>query len=513
VHNRLKEFLSKNFKLPTYSRWVVFFVGIAAEVIFTVCIQVFLHRDLSRFIPFFIGFAIYWFALLCARNVKNFLALSALFLFPFNRFLILRDEQAFILGRISDYMLLTLHLFEIPLYIYGCIRVFELIKNFRVKSLTVNTLRRILLNPLFFSAVIFVVSIASAVINNSLPESISRLQILVDFSLFYLILFEISYNQIFNIIASSAVIQSLIGILQVVLNSSIGLAAVGESVFNEGLIYISKSMIGDTLRVRAYGTFPHPNLLSGFLFIAFVIIGFYFVAGGLHLKSSEVFSRRNFKLGALLSVIILGLYLGQSRTVLLAIGLSLVMMLAWFIIRNFHSVFSYSTLLLLIAVITAVFIFVFQERINSLFTYDRNSFSDRISMQEIAIDAIRENPSFGLGPNGYLEYIGENKPLLSHFSFIVEPVHNVFLLVASETGVLSAVFFILYIAALSAMALRRNINNRFLYIVIPIVLYLLFVLNLDHYLLTLKQGCVLFAISLFLVSYERKKDIGAMHSV
>ena len=264
-------------------------------------------------------------------------------------------------------------------------------------------------------------------------------------------------------------------------------------------------MIGDSLRVRAYGTFPHPNVLSGFLFIALVITGSYFISRNLYSTSLKVLSKDNFKLGALLSIIIIGLYLGQSRTVLLVIGLSIVAMLAWFVMRNFHSTISYFVLLVLITITMLAFTYVFQERISSLLTYDRTSFSDRVSMQEIAVDAVQENPAFGLGPNGYLKYIGENKPVLSHFSFIVEPVHNVFLLLASETGISSAIFLMMYLTAVFFMALRRNLNNRYLYIVIPIIFYLLFVLNLDHYLLTLKQGGVLFAISLFLISYESVK--------
>lgn len=504
MYNKLKEFLSENFKRPTYSRWVVFFVGIVAEGGFSLFVQSALHKDLSRFIPFLIGFSIYWFILLCVKNIKNFLALSALCLFPFNRFLILRTEQAFILGRISDYLLITIHLFEIPLYIYGFIRITELIQNFRINSLTVNISRRILLNPLFFSFTIFFVSLASAIINHSLLEAISRLQILIIFSLFYLILHEISYNQLFGIISFSAVLQSLIGILQVIANRSIGLAEIGESVFNEGLLYISKSMIGSTLRVRTYGTFPHPNILSGFLLIALVIICFYFITRNFYSHSSNIFSKENIKLAVILTVILLCLYLGQSRTVVLAIVSSIISILVWIVVKYYKGPKGYMSLLFIVTAIGITFLSLFQERINSLFTYDRTSFSDRIAMQDIAINAIKENPVWGLGPNGYLNYIGKNKPLLSHFSFIVEPAHNAFLLLASEIGIASAVFFGLYLFVIFITAIRRNAESKYFYIIIPIIFYLLLTLNLDHYLITLKQGSVIFAISLFLILYERK---------
>lgn len=507
VYNKIKSFLNNNFEQPIFSRWVVFISGVLLEFGFLWFIYHYLHKNISRFIPLLVFFTIFWLLFSFVRNRKSFLGITALFLFPFNRFLILENEQAFILGRVSDYLLLTLHIFEIPLIIYCSINVFGFLRELINRQLTVNISRKNIINSTTFFYVLLFFTIISAVANNSILTSFARLQIIFDGLMFYLILREVSYNQIFNIVSISAVFQSLVGIFQVVANRSIGLFWLGESVFNEGLLYISKAMIFDSLRVRTYGTFPHPNVLSGFLFVALVITLSYLINLNLRAGKLKTLTSENIKLAFVSTMILLGLYLGQSRTILVAIMLSLIVIIFILVFRHFKNIYGYIFLIGIVIAIALGFMLVFQERINSLFTYDRSSFSDRIVMQDMALEAIRKFPIFGLGPGGYLKFLGENRPILSNLSVIIEPVHNVFLLITSEIGIIPAMILLIEFIMILIRSCMRNVNNRYLYIVVPLVIYLLLSLNLDHYLVTLKQGVAIFALAMFLIDYKKETSL------
>jgi len=73
-----------------------------------------------------------------------------------------------------------------------------------------------------------------------------------------------------QIIISVSVVQSLIGIIQFLIQHSLGLSWLKESIISPQLTGVAKIILDGHLYVRAYGLFPHPNMLGGFLVLSLI---------------------------------------------------------------------------------------------------------------------------------------------------------------------------------------------------------------------------------------------------
>ena len=74
-----------------------------------------------------------------------------------------------------------------------------------------------------------------------------------------------TWNKFILIIIIIAVIQSIIGIIQVIIQHSLGLIWLKESIISPIIPGVAKIVVSGQKYIRAYGLFPHPNILGGFL--------------------------------------------------------------------------------------------------------------------------------------------------------------------------------------------------------------------------------------------------------
>ena len=72
-------------------------------------------------------------------------------------------------------------------------------------------------------------------------------------------------NYLFLIIIISGFIQALVGITQFFLQHSIGFLWLKESIISPDMPGVAKIIFNGQSYIRAYGLFPHPNILGGFL--------------------------------------------------------------------------------------------------------------------------------------------------------------------------------------------------------------------------------------------------------
>ena len=72
-----------------------------------------------------------------------------------------------------------------------------------------------------------------------------------------------------------------------------------------------------------------------------------------------------------------------------------------------------------------------------------------------------------------------------------QPVHNIYLLVAAETGILGFAVFILFLGFIANTVWRKGLNkiSATLFTILSAFLFIGF---FDHYLLTIQQGRLLF---------------------
>lgn len=315
------------------------------------------------------------------------------------------------------------------------------------------------------------------------------------------------------IFSISIIIQSLIAVFQYLNQSSLNGAFyyLGERKFNPSTPGIANASINGSLVLRPYATFPHPNVLAGFL-----LTGIVFVYTFLRGRENIFITILKFTSLTLAST---ALMLSLSRTAIL-IWLILITYLFSNLIRKQFSQKKKITILFS-AVLIAFLLFLFFNlpvfsRITSSSLFEK-SVTARQDLAGTALKAISGSPLYGIGHYHFLAFRGATAPPDGGFNSI-QPVHNIFLLITAENGLIGLILFL----ALFIFTFKNLIKNNdpheapasmrlgfsakrgktgLLLIIIIIALLGLF----DHYWLTIQQGQLLFALFMGLSWALQKK--------
>jgi len=244
--------------------------------------------------------------------------------------------------------------------------------------------------------------------------------------------------------------------------------------------------------LRAYGTFPHPNLLGGFTLA--------FLAGPAALFLLH--PRRPRWSVALFAAGVSLLVLTFSRSAwagLAAAGLVL------FFHR--HKFERKSLLVLALAGVFGVFAVVaplneliFIRAGASQVATETFSNDARAWLIQSALGIIRDYPVFGIGAGTYIVEYARRAP----YGYLIEPVHNLPLLVMAELGIVGALLFIVLGVILIWKILRAKRPERVLFS--AMLAGLLATSMFDHYLWTLAPGRMLLGLALGLWAAQMAQD-------
>jgi hypothetical protein len=111
---------------------------------------------------------------------------------------------------------------------------------------------------------------------------------------------------------------------------------------------------------------------------------------------------------------------------------------------------------------------------------------------------------FGVGLGDFTSWLMEQNPNL--LSYVYQPVHNIYLLVYKEIGVIGFVFFLLFIKGLlyefikQARMLKKQ-DYYFIFLTIIMTGSVLIIGLFDHFLLTIQQGRFIFWLSLAFLAF------------
>lgn len=250
-----------------------------------------------------------------------------------------------------------------------------------------------------------------------------------------------------------------LGIAQFLTGNSLGLWILGERNFSVVTPLVSKFNFYDRIFLRPYATFSHPNMFAGFLLVTMPIL-----LGGLSRSLSA------FKI--MLSFLILStVFITFSRP-----GFVLINIYGLVLFRKF-----WKPLAILAVLITPLAI----VRFSSIFTFDQLAVLRRQQLSEFAIKVFLEHPLFGVGLNNFINTLASGEILVGTSRFL-QPVHNIFLLSLSETGLMGFIGFVFMLGAALITNFKKNsLHNKALFASILIIIFLGF---FDHYFLTLPQG-------------------------
>lgn len=262
------------------------------------------------------------------------------------------------------------------------------------------------------------------------------------------------YRLAWLIVCVSAV-QCAIGIYQYFAQEAVGLTLFGEKsprtfvYYNPGNhTWILNGLFGLKLDMnylfRVSGTFLHPNILGGFLF--FAILAAYYLYGTIASKWKRI------GLQLLILLQFFTLYLSFSRSAILALAVST---LLWCALQWKHSV-SFKKLAILGGtvicgmVVGIVLLYPQIKARGGLINYNsvsKNADSERVIYMKVAADMIKEHPLLGVGYNNFQLHSHLVKPKFPD-NHLFAKVHNIYLLIASESGLIGGGLFLLFLASL-----------------------------------------------------------------
>ncbi|MDO9231383.1 MAG: O-antigen ligase family protein [bacterium] len=279
---------------------------------------------------------------------------------------------------------------------------------------------------------------------------------------------------LFWIIMLSGLFQGIIGIVQFFLQKSIGLFWLRESLISPNILGVAKVILHEETYVRAYGLMPHPNVLGGFLVFSIIITLLYKqlfhacpqqecstpardknVPRGTFLGGWNIFGRveQLWFFNLILAIQILALILTFSKSAIIGLLIALVYInvprgtlssenqgssidcSTWNI---FGRVEHLKLIILSTLILLASTFFILKPNLDSLLF---NSFSERLFYLNVPRGTFESDPIFGIGAGQSVLFMQKYFPQKLEF-WQYQPVHNVFLLIFSELGLVGLGLFI-----------------------------------------------------------------------
>jgi len=272
--------------------------------------------------------------------------------------------------------------------------------------------------------------------------------------------------------------QAAIAILQFTTQQSLGLYILGERAFDVTTSQIAQINLFGVEFLRSYGTFPHPNVLAAFLLVSTVAAN---LKVNVKVKNNKIMSSF-FGDNAVAIFAALGILITFSKTALV-----LVLLYILFNIKDFKM-----RILLITLLVLALFIYL------RFFTQTYiETVAERILLSQAAINISLQNLSFGVGANNFILHLAKLNLISIGQVRLLQPVHNVFLLILAENGIFGLILF----SALLFKVFEKADRLPSIFLSLVLLAYL----SIDHFFWTLHQGQMLFFISAALIYNSKKK--------
>ncbi len=292
----------------------------------------------------------------------------------------------------------------------------------------------------------------------------------------FLLMNIVNLNKIAGIFILSMFLQALLIIGQFSMQKNITVKAIGESIISPLINNVAKIEINPIKYIRGYGTFPHPNMAAVYFLTAIIWL--------LSLKQNFLGYRRYFYY-LNLGILFIGLFFTFSRlTIILTIIASTIYLI--FLKKTETLLF----LLIIFSIISYFLLPFFLARIS----YERqNNFDLRQFLNKTALTIIKNNFSTGIGLGQFIENIKKYGLSSEIKPFMLEPVHNIYLLIFAETGLTGLTLFLLFIYMMlkkcKTLLKKAPIFN------LPLIFLSFLTIGLfDHHFVTLPQGQLIFIL-------------------
>ncbi len=383
---------------------------------------------------------------------------------------------ASILGRTIDYLSPTVYFTDILIFCLLLSWFFEM----KIYTLFTSFFKKVdfLVVCVFLFTSIFVISnIVFA--HNVNVAAIAWMKVL-EYILFGFYIYQqrITLADIVKPLAIGTSVVAVIGISQYIVQRSIGgiLWFLGERAFVVDTPAIARVTLcrlfseSCELHLRAYSTFSHPNVFGGYLAVTLPLIFLETFKKTLDGKWRNVY-----RVVCALGIVALGVSFSRSAWIVAALSMACTLF--------FRQKYLKLRLPFIVVLFTITLMGFFVAPIQD------ESFVVRRQLNEAAISIWQQSPFVGVGLNNFL--YGLSPTIRSHQVYILQPVHNIYLLLLAQLGVFGIVIVLCYIG-LFFRGIRWKLQK-----ISPLYISLFALLllgTIDHYPLTLQQGQLLLSL-------------------
>lgn len=369
-------------------------------------------------------------------------------------------DHSYVLGLPIDYRAFSVYLSDVAVLLYLAAYLAEnrrnlpkIFKNQKATIIALGTFNAYLLvTSLFFStstyaSILFATKIAAA----------STLSVFAATTIAKVTVAKIARG----VIQFSVVWQSGLLAAQFILQKSLGLWFLGERTFDASTVGIARITVFGRELLRPYGTFPHPNVAAAYLVLSLIII--------LPTRLSTLAAAFSIVLTfAKTSIVYAAAVIGarskylKSRLIQLVLVVLMALMLPW------------------------------------LITASINSAAERLVLTQAALDIALLSPVVGVGSNNFILELSKLDLFSLAETRLIQPVHNVFLLILAENGIIGLILFAVFLLTVASFIKGK--------VKILLFIGLLIYASVDHFFWTLHQGQLLFFLTLAYIASSQKKS-------
>ncbi len=272
----------------------------------------------------------------------------------------------------------------------------------------------------------------------------------------------------------SLVLQIFIGLFQFRFQRSLlGYLPLGEVSFSDSQVAKGTFFTGELYKLP-YGTTAHPNVLAGFVVIAFLLL-----SAQRFLPINRAYRALLFTLTALVC------FLTQSFTASLALGFGTLVLIGYG-----SKLTNAARIGLLLLPVVSFALFSLPQSLQ----HPNTSISRRAQLQQIALKMVAGEPVLGIGWNNFTA-LQEDYGYVPSTTRFLQPIHHSFLLLIVELGLTGWLINFLF----HAFILR--VHSLWL----PAVAALVLISSFDHYPVTLTSGRMLLMLIILAVMLHKNK--------
>lgn len=289
--------------------------------------------------------------------------------------------------------------------------------------------------------------------------------------------------------------QAFVALYQYVLQGAVGLSFLGEASVNATSLGVAKIDLGSQKILRAFGTMPHANVLGGLMFMGIL----YAVA---------LVKRYRWFIAGILCLLALGLLFSFSRSAFFALVAAFLLYIS---VQNSRIVMKYIVLAVSVLLFFVV-VFRLEEVVLKRFLFDDTaSTQERTLYLKIGRDMLFDQP-LGVGLGAFTLHM-QDYTVTKLKPWLFQPVHNIFLLIADEVGVVGGSLFVslfvyMFYRLLRLLRKQKTDENRF---AVALLLSLLVGIGVigcfDHYFVTIYQGQIMLFVYFGFVSSLLSSDL------